>query len=198
MKTAKYLPYVLITGLILIVILQRECSTPAVKPVVILKDTTIYKVDTFVLNKIVLKPQPYAVIDTFLLHDTIFKTHKDTVNAIIDYSFYRKYDLSLINDSFGIVNCLVDVQFNKIAKYQLKGTLYDRTKIIEHNYFVVEEKRNKVFAGVQFGYSILNPEITVKPTLQLLTKKEHLYSASYEPFKQGIEVGVFWKIKLKK
>ena len=198
MKATKLLPYFLIAGLILIIFLQRECRPFKVDPLIITKDTTIYQIDTLTFNKTVYLPKPIIVIDTLFQHDTIFRTHADTLKAIKDYSLYRKYDLSLINDSAGIVNCLVDVQFNQIAKYQLKGTLYDRTKVIEHHTFVAEEKRNKVFAGLQLGYSIPDTSMLVAPTLQFLTKKDNLYSVSYEPFRKIAEVGIFWKIKLKK
>ena len=198
MKATKLLPYFVISGLILIILLQRECNPLKVDPLVITKDTTIYQIDTLTFNNTVYLPKPYKVIDTLFQHDTIFRTKYDTVTAVKDYSLYRKYDLALINDSAGIMNCLVDVQFNKVAKYQLKGTLYDRTKIVEHNHYVVEEKRNKVFAGLQLGYSIPDTTMLVAPTLQFLTKKDHLYSVSYEPFRRIAEVGIFWKIQFKK
>lgn len=199
MKTTKLLPYFVIAGLILIIFLQRECNRcPDVKPIIIPKDSIYYVDRPVFLSKTVYLPKPYKVIDTLFQHDTIFRTHADTLKAIKDYSLYRKYDLALINDSSGIVNCLVDVQFNKIAKYQLKGTLYNRTKVIEHHHYVMEEKRNKVFAGLQLGYSIPDTSMLVAPTIQLLTKKEHLYSVSYEPFRKIAEVGVFWKIQFKK
>ena len=198
MKATKLLPYFLIAGLILIIFLQRECKPLKVDPVVFVKDTTIYQVDTLTFNNTVYLPKPYKVIDTLFLHDTIFKTHADTVKAVKDYQTYRKYDLQLINDSSGKVNCLVDVQFNQIVKYQTKGTLYDRTKVIEHNHYVIEEKRNKLFAGFQIGYSIPDTSLLFKPTLQLLTKKDHSYIVSYEPFRKIAEIGILWKIKLKK
>ena len=198
MKATKLLPYFIIAGLILIIFLQRECKPLKVDPVVFVKDTTIYQVDTLTLNKTVYLPKPYKVIDSIFLHDTIFRTHADTLKALKDYQTYKKYDLSLINDSSGKVNCLVDVQFNSIAKYQLKGTLFDRTKIIEHNHYVVEEKHNKLFAGFQIGYSIPDTTMLIKPTLQFLTKKDHAYQVSYEPFRQIVEFGMLWKIRIKK
>lgn len=200
MKATKLIPYFVIVALLGIILLQRECmncpnvSEPNTKDSII----THTEIKERIVNDTVYYPKPYEVIKKDTIHDTIFKTHADTLKAIKDYSLYRKYDLALINDSAGIVNCLVDVQFNQIAKYQLKGTLYDRTKVIEHNHYVVEEKRNKVFAGVQLGYSIPDTSMLVAPTLQFLTKKDHLYSVSYEPFRKIAEVGVFWKIKLKK
>lgn len=197
MKTVKLLPYFVIAGLIFIILLQRECRPFKVDPLIITKDTTIYQIDTLTFNNTVYLPKPYKVIDTIFQHDTIFKTKKDTVEAIKDYSLYRKYDLPLINDSTGKINFLVDVQFNQIAKYQLKGTIYDRKTVIDHHHYVVEEKRNKVFAGLQLGYSIPDTSMLVAPTLQFLTKKDHLYSVSYEPFRKIASVGIFWKIKLK-
>jgi len=194
MKTTKLLPYFVIAGLILIILLQRECMNCPNVSETNTKDSIIThtEIKERIVNDTVYYPKPYEVIKKDTIHDTIFRTKYDTVEAIKDYSLYRKYDLALINDSAGIVNCLVDVQFN-----QLKGTLFDRTKIIEHHTFIAEEKRNKVFAGVQLGYSIPDTSMLVAPTLQFLTKKDHLYSISYEPFRKIAEVGIYWKIKLK-
>ena len=198
MKATKLLPYFVIAGLILVIILQRECRPFKVDPLIITKDTTIYHIDTLTFNKTVYLPKPFKVIDTIFQHDTIFRTHADTIKAIKDYSLYRKYDLALINDSSGKVNCLVDVQFNRIAKYQLKGTLYEKKTIIEHNHYIMEEKRSKLFFGANLGYSIPDTSLLIKPTVQLLTKKDHAYQLSYEPFRKIVEFGLLWKIKLKK
>lgn len=196
MKTTKLIPYMIIIILILVIFLQRECKNCPEKTNV--QDSVIYQVDTITLNNTVYFPKPYKVIDTILQHDTIFKNHYDTVQAVKDYSLYRKYDLALINDSTGKVNCLVDVQFNQIAKYQLKGTIYDRTKIIEHHTFVKEEKHNKLFVGAKIGYSLPDTSMLFAPELMFLTKKDHAYSASYEPFRKIASVGIFWKIRLKR
>lgn len=201
MKASKIIPYLIITYLIIVILilvifLQRECKNCPEKPNI--QDSVIYQVDTITLKNTVYFPKPYKVIDTLFQHDTIFKNHYDTVQAVKDYSLYRKYDLPLFNDSIAKVDLVVDVQFNQIAKYQVKGTIYDRKTIIEHHTFVREEKRNKVFFGAKIGYSIPDTSMLVAPTLQFLTKKEHLYSISYEPFRKIAEVGVFWKIKLKK
>lgn len=201
MKATKLLPYFVIAGLILIIFLQRECTKcPEQKLIPPPKDSTITKIEykDRLIKKTVYLPKPYKVIDSIFLHDTIFRTHADTVKAMQDYSTYKKYDLSLINDSSGKVNCLVDVQFNQIAKYQLKGTLFDRTKVIEHNHYVMEEKHNKLFAGAQIGYSIPDTSLLIKPTLHFLTKKDNAYQVSYEPFRQIVEFGLLWKIRLKK
>lgn len=194
MKTLKILPYLIIAGLIFILILQKECTPkPTTKPTT--TDTAIIKIDTVKITKVVYYPKPYKVIDSVFQFDTIFKTKYDTVKAVHDYSLYKKFDLQIINDSSGKINALVDVQFNNIVKYEVKGNIYN--KIIEKHHYVIEKKRNKVFAGVQFWYSIPETSISAKPTMQLLTKKENLYSASYDPFKKIAEIGVFWKIKIK-
>ena len=194
MKTTKLIPYILIVALLGIIFLQRECRPLKVDPLIITKDTTIYQVDTLTFNNTVYLPKPYKVIEKDTIHDTIFRTHADTVKAIKDYSSYVKYELPLINDSTGKLKLDVDVQFNRIAKYQLKGTLYEKKTIIEHNHYVIEEKKNKVFAGLQLGYSIPDTSMLIAPTLQFLTKKEHLYSISYEPFRKILIFGFNYKI----
>ena len=199
MKATKLLPYFVIAGLILVLFLQRECKNcPETKPVIMQNDTIIYKFDTIKFSKTVYLPKPFKVIDTIFQHDTIFRTHADTVKAIKDYSSYVKYELPLINDSTGKLKLDVDVQFNRIAKYQLKGTLYEKKTIIEHNHYIMEENRSKLFFGANLGYSIPDTSLLIKPTVQLLTKKDHAYQLSYEPFRKIVEFGLLWKIKLKK
>ena len=194
MKALKFLPYFIIAGLIFLLILQKEC-TPKPTPKPTTTDTTIFKIDTVKITKVVYYPKPYKIIDSVFKFDTIFKTKYDTVKAVHDYSLYKKFDLQIIDDTSGKINALVDVQFNNIVRYEVKGNIYN--KIIEKNHYVIEKKRNKVFAGVQFWYSIHGTAISAKPSLQLLTKKENLYSASYDHFYKIAEIGVFWKIKIK-
>jgi len=190
----KYYQPIIIAVLILIIILQRQC-TPKPEPVEVVKTDTIVTFDTVQLaGKVVYKPKPYAVYDT--VHDTIFRTHKDTVEAVRDYSIVRAYKLPII-DTNGRIEVRLSVQYNKVSEWTYSGEIYNKQTVIERHHYVKELPKNKVFAGIQAGYLIPENNVILAPTIALLTKKDRLYSASYDPMNKAAQVGIYWKIRFK-
>lgn len=197
----RYSSVILSIMVILLIIYARECTTNNLRipkceesktdSIVIKTTDTVY-----LAGKTVYYPKPYAVYDT--IHDTIFRTHKDTVAAIVDYAKQRNYRLNVIADSNGKIDVLVDVKFNKISSWTYQGTIYSKHTVIERNHYVMEQKRLKVFAGLQTGYIAEQNRMLMAPTIHLLTSDEHLYSVGYDPFSKVAEIGIYWKIQLKK
>ncbi len=194
-KYGKLIPYFVI---ILLVIYIRECNPkPLPCPDIATEIDTLVVWDTVKLaGKTIYKPDPYAVYTT--VHDTIFKTHTDTVKAIIDYSLIRNYRLNIHNDTLGNIDVLTTIQYNKISTWHYEGQIYNKNTIIEKNHYVIEEKRTKIFAGAVTGYSLLNDKPVFSPSVALLTRNEHLYLIGYDVLNKTPEIGLYWKIKLKK
>lgn len=181
--------------LLVVILFMRECS-PEQKPCPETKDSIRIEktIDTIsIKGDVVYKPEPYETIDTFILPVTV-----DTAKILAEYLKLNRYDLSVLDDSNGKVNVFVDVQLNRIKAWDFDATFYPKTTVIEKNHVYVVKPKIKVFAGIQPGMVIPDQTLVLMPSAALLTQKEHLYSIGYDPFSKTAQVGIFWKIKLKR
>ena len=194
--TVSVLINILLIGLVL---LLRECSVtcPDCPPMGDTITMVTHTTDTLTLHgKTEYFPVPFVVFDT--LRDMVYSTHADTLKAMRDYQVLRAYRLPLFDDTNGKIDVLASVQFNEIAEWRYEGKVYNHQTTIERNHYVMEKPRAKLFAGLAIGYQIPEGKMQLAPGLALLTKKDHLYSASYDPFNNTAQLGIFFKIRLKK
>jgi len=187
---------ILLIGLVLMV---RECATncPDIPSMADTVTMVTHTTDTLTLEgKTEYFPVPFVVYDTF--RDTVYRTYADTLDALRDYQLLRNYRLALFDDTNGKIDVLANIQFNKIQSWRYEGKVYNHQTTIERNHYVMEKPRAKLFAGLGIGYQIPEEKMQLAPSLALLTKKEHLYSASYDPFTNTAQLGIYFKIQLKK
>lgn len=187
----RFIPWI---ALLLLILYTRECTTSnrkiaKAKPVQ--SDSISLKPDTLKLKgDTIYYPVPYAVIDTLEIH----LERLDSARIISEFMRLNKYDILALDDTNGKVNLFADVQFNKIQRVSYTASFYPKIKTV----FVPEKPRMKLFAGFKTGICLQDTGLILAPTLSLLTKKDHLYSVSYEPFRRIAEVGFEWKIRFRK
>ena len=118
----------------------------------------------------------------------------DTAAILADWFKMRIYNRTLINDTSGCLSITDTVFKNQLQGYALQGELRAlyRTKVITTT--VYPTLKNKLFVGLNLGYSIENSDMSVIPNLNLLTKKEHLYNLGYDPFGKQVYFGIGFKI----
>jgi hypothetical protein len=187
----KYVPYIIIAILLVVIIFLRECS-PKPKPCP--PPTVITHTDTIHVPVNVPFPEPYPVnhIDTFTIPAVI-----DTAAILKDYYALNIYDRTIINDSTGLLIIHDSVTHNRLKRYSLTGhiNMIELTTTITND--VTIPLRNRVFLGMQIG-SNLN-SLMIVPTATLLTSKDKTcYTVAYDPFSKVGYVGVQFKIILKK
>jgi len=196
MKTLKKYPWQIISCiLLLIVILQRQC-TPVPDPVIITetRDSIItQKVIVEKEGKVIYKPLPYAVKDT--VHDTIFRTHEDTVKAMQDYQLTRSYKLPLFDDSTGKIDVFATVHQNSIQSWYYKGQVINMHTTNDRHHYVKELPRTKVYLGLGVGGWV--DKVGLAPSAAVNTKKDHLYTGSFDVINKTAWVHTYWKLKFK-
>lgn len=189
----KYKSWLIIGVLVIIILLQRSCGPTCPEA----KIETIIKHDT--IEKIVYKdrPVPYQVIVP------------DKINTIIDSTkcqlLYRLFNSkniyldTLLNDSTALISVRDTVYQNELQHRKLYFT-NRRPTVIQNITTIIKgdtiKKRNKVFVGATLGG--WSDKITMGGSLMLITKKDHGYSATFDPFYKCVYGTIYWKIKLSK
>jgi len=190
-----YFPYLVIAILVVMLILQRECGIPSAivtgNDIITRTDTVIHH-DTILLKGKVIYTDPVETIDCVYVY-------ADTAQILADYNCLKIYKRLLWADSLAEITTFDTVYQNSMLGSHVEALFHIRdTTIIRTQYIREKEKaRIKVFAGVQIGYAAPACLIAA-PTLSVLTKKEHLYSISYDHFNKAFIFGLGWKIRLSK
>lgn len=185
MKTA---PYIIIIILLVVIFLQRECSRPQPCPDPVVRVDTVYRYDTIPYTPPPMTPKPGTVIEQPIPEGI------DSL-AVARAYFSRRMGIdTLVNDSLYLLSLRWEVQENKPTLFQ--PTIINRqpTTIISHT--TTEKPRNKVFLGVGVGGS--QNAFGIAPSVALYTKRENLYTASYDVINKDFYVTFFYTIKLKK
>lgn len=187
----KFASLVLCGILIVLLILQRECSP---KPQVISEytvDTVRITADTvFKQGEIIYKPLPYMVYDT--VRDTIFKTHADTLAAVKDYQLTRNYILPLFDDTTGKIDVYATVQLNKIQSWTYKGKVVNKHTTHDRHHYVKELPRTKFYVGI--GAGGWTDHFGIAPGIAVNTKKQNLYTADFDLVSKTVWVHSYWQL----
>ncbi len=170
-----HLPYLIILVLLAVIVLQRECYHCPSCPN---SDTIITShTDTLIIthNHFFPKPPPDTVIRT----DTLFP---DTSAILADYAALKIYNRTILDDSTGKISLLDSVQFNSLQGSQLSAVYFPKHTVetITRTVYKSEQPKVKIFAGFSLGVSYPFKPI-LAPKFSLLTKKDYLYSISYDP-----------------
>lgn len=183
----KIVPYIIIIALMLLLFLQRECHR-CPEPTEIVRVDTVYRYDTIPYTPPPMTPKPGIVMPQ------VPPAMVDSLAVVMAYFAVRQGTDTLVNDDKYLISMRWAVTQNKPTFFQ--PTIVNRlpTTIISHT--ITEPKRNKVFAGMTVGG---NPEqFGLGASVALMTKKEHLYSVSYDVINKDFGVTFYYKIKLKK
>lgn len=183
----KIVPYIIIIILMLLLFLQRECQR-CPEPTEIVRVDTVYQYDSIPYTPPPMFPKPGNVINQPIPKGI------DSLAVARAYFSKRMGIDTLVNDSLYLLSLSWEVQENKPTLFQ--PTIINRqpTTIISHT--LTEAPRNKVFAGL--GVGLNHTQFGLAPSVALLTKKDHLYSVSYDVINKDFGVTFYYKIKLKK
>jgi len=190
----KYVPYLIIAVMLVIILLQRECKTPCPdQPGSEVKDSIITKYDTILKDTVIYKPKPVYVHDS-VPGDTVWFPLTDSA-VIADYNKVRDYDIPLRDDSVCKLSIEAKVYQNSLVKAKLKGQVVQKTVTIIQDHYIEKPARNKIYLGFQAG-AMLPDKFIFAPSAAFNTKRDHLYLAGYDPINKTATVSFLWKIRL--
>lgn len=181
--------FLIIILLLVIVLFQRECSRPVAeipKTDTITKDSIVVQVDTVDRWHKVAAQEPDSVV--YYSTDTIHDSAANILNI---------YKRKLWDDDKALITCTDSVYRNKLlgahvdAKFFIHDTTHYITEIIRQP---APAPRNKVLIGFETGW--IPDKVILAPTIALMTKRDHLYSLSYDPLNKLATVSCMWKIRL--
>ena len=186
----KTLPYLVIAGLILYLVLFSPKPLPPETIITIERDTIR---DTVQTTSTVYVPKIRYVDRT----DTLWKMQNvDTALILADYFTYRYYQDTVLNDSTAFLVVKDTLYKNKIKSRQTSLKVYPQTIKETITITQSEKLRTKWFYGLGVGG---NPEsFGIAPSFMLLTKKENAFTLSYDFINKDYWLAGYWKIKFRK
>ena len=183
----KIVPYVIIIILMLLLFLQQECHR-CPEPTEIVRVDTVYKYDSIPYTPPPMFPKPGNVINQPIPKGI------DSLAVAMAYFAVRNGNDTIVNDDRYLISMRWAVTENKPTFFQPTIVNKQPTTIISHT--LIEKPRNKVFVGVGVGGS--PNSFGIAPSLALFTKRENLYTASYDVLNKDFYITFYYKIKLRK
>ena len=189
----KYTWQLICCVLVILLLLQRQC-TPEPKTVNSHTVDTIR--DTIPMHDTIPEHVPALVI-----HDTIYPDVPfDTLDLIADY-----FAVKSANDTLQGENYIVIIQ-DKISRNRIQSRKANaKINVLKETIHITDsipvpcncpKARNKVYAGI--GVGGWTDKVGFAPSLALNTKKDNLYTASYDVISRTAWISMYWKIKIKK
>jgi len=199
--------FAIILGLIILLVLQRECTPPPQTKYVTTSDTTItpkevkgsdtlinIPIDTTKEFNQDLSALPEILIDTLYI-DTTPILVVDT-QAIIQMFLDTNIQKSAYSDSSLTIDFEDWITQNRIIRRELEYTFNYSDTTIHNN--IVQKQRAKWFIGgmLSGGKNTLG----VTPQLYILTRKDHLYHVGTNLLEEqpNLSVGIGWKLRFKR
>lgn len=185
----KNLPYIIIAGLLVIIILMREC-TPGCKEV--------NNQDTIKTNKLIYDSIPYAVpVRVPVPADTItVPVPADVDTAAILRLFFTKYYYSQTIEDTNLRAVIRDtIHQNKIFSREFTYQWLRPVKVEQTIIAPADKKAFKVYAG--FNLSGSKDGFTgVGPSLILKTKKDNVYFLGNNLLEKqpNVSLGTYWRL----
>lgn len=190
-KIPSYLDKVIILILISLLLLQRECSRCPDPPepthsrtVVWIYDTTHYITQLAIpypVEKLVPVEIP-AIVDT---------------NAILQEYFSRNvYQRVLKDDTLAYILLQDTVTRNSLGRSSLVYENRRPTQIITNTTTILPSV-GKVFAGPMIG-SGFDGKLALGGSAFYVSKRDHAYGLSVDPFARSVQASMYWKISFRK
>lgn len=135
------------------------------------------------------------------VHDTIYSEIPiDSLDVVTDYFKQLIADDTLRGENYMVAIHDI-ISRNRIQKRSAEVTVKEITKTIheiDSIYYTTEcpKLRNKVYVG--FGVGGWTDKGGIAPSLALNTKKDNLYTGSYDLINRIAWIHMYWKIKIKK
>ena len=195
MKTIKkYFWQFLVVFLLLVIFLLRQCTPQPEQP------TSSHSVDT-VIDTVYIHDTITAYTPAQTVYDTVYSDVPfDTLGMITDY-----FKVIISNDTLRGENYEVAIREvisrNRIQKRSAVVTVKEVITTIheiDSIYYTTEcpKPKTKVYAG--FGVGGWIDKAGFAPAIAVQTKKDNLYSASFDIINKTAWVHFYWKIKLRK
>jgi len=182
--------FTLVLLLIVLLILQRECHhcpkcPEAPKPQIIVQT----KVDTLYYPWLVPVPR-VEFRDTGSWHQSIQPI--DTAAIVREFLTKNVYHRTLVNDTNALITLTDTVFQNKLCHGYLQAQFYSHTRIITQTTTITPPAHRKLFLGAEI--TMYPMDYSFAPSLLYLSKKDHVYSVSYNPFTKNIHFSTWWMI----
>lgn len=195
MKTViKYFWQFVCLLLLIVIVLLRQCTPDPEQPV------NTHSVDT-ITDTIIHHDTIREHIPGQKVHDTVYADFQfDTLDLITDYFKVIISTDTLRGDNYMIAIRDV-ISRNRIQKRTATATVkmvVQTIHQIDSIYYTTEcpTPKNKVYAGVGIGG--WTDKIGLAPTLAINTKKDNLYTVSYDVINKTAWVNIYWKLKLRR
>lgn len=189
----KVAPWIIISVLIILLVLQRECHRCPVCPEAITTTDTCYIAGDTVIRELpaVIPPKPDSIIPQPIPADI------DSA-AIAKIFFSKVYGYAvLVDDSSMYAGFKYMIEQNRLMWFIPEVANRKATTII-HNTSIIEsvKPKLKVFAGIGVGRSFNS--FGLAPSVALLTERDHLYAIHYDIINSDFYATAYWKIVWKR
>ena len=166
------------------VIIAQSVFRKSPKPEYITKT----KIDTIVKTKTSYVPKPvYHDTGSFHIRVDSFQIPTDTAAIVADYIRKIAYSDTLMNDSSAFILVRDTVQYNRITNRTKQIRIYSHTKTI-----VIPPKAH-FYGGIGIGGN--RNSFGVTGNLALQTRRNRLYTASYDILNKSVYLSVYWRIR---
>ena len=188
----KSIPYILV--LVLLILIQRQCSTgpTSIEPVTITKIQT--KWDTVKVNTLVYVPRWKTRVVT--IHDTI-PSETDTLEVLKDYFSKIEYRDTIKIDTFGYITVTDTISKNRILSRKLTSEIRVPVTTVQTNTIT---NKTRLYTGINLSGSreAINQ---AGIGLMLKTKESRVYGIGVgvnRELKPLISGSIYWEIQFKK
>lgn len=186
--------FAMVLLLVLMLIIQRECHHCPAFPEVPKPQTTVQiKVDTLYYPWVVPVPQ-IEFRDTGSWHQAFQPI--DTAAIVLEFLTKNVYHRTLINDTNALITLTDTIFQNKLCHGYIQAQFYPHTRIITQTTTFTPPTRSKLFLGAEID--IFPMDYTFAPSILFLSKKDHAYSFSYNPFTQNVRFSTWWKLRFRR
>lgn len=191
----------IIAALIAVIVFQHAChdglmrvnrtepETKTVTSVKIVRDTVTREINVPV-------PVPSLIRDTILIGPRTWSG--DTVHVYNTFFNQYRYEQQL-KDSFLIATITDTISQNRIQSRSFKYQILKPTEITTNTTTITPpaEQKTKLFVGFNIGGT--KHELTsITPAITLITPRDKYFSVGYNLSANAVELGIKWKISLRK
>jgi len=188
MKFLKQIPYILLVVAFGYIMFLRECThCPECEPCDTIVEhhyhtDTVNSVDTAYVPRIV----NHYHTDTLI----------DTIEVYNDYFTINYYHDTILDDTNGFITISDSVTQNRIVYRRPVVRIFPHIITETTTIRLKPELRNKVFMGLGVGRSV--EEFGLSANVGLMTKRDNLYTISYDVLNKDIYLSMYWKLSFRK
>lgn len=192
----KKIPWLIILILIAVIIFQRSCSNCDCPEFEVITEKVIVPGDSVIIEKEVPVPEPYYIssppdtVTEYLYHEV------DTGRILANYFLKRFYQDTLKDDSSAFIRHDFTIYRNRMTKSKLFFQNRRAKTVLKQELRPNAERKAKFYGGLAIGRKY--NEFGAGLSLALSTKKDDLYTLTYDVINKDVYFSVFWKVRFKK